>query len=163
MAITCTINQSIKEIEWTFSDGSVVLHCERVSPEILAYAAFHGLKQRGTDTMALKADDFGGRVPEAAKRAELQAMVAHLESGTAEWNRRSATGEPRGGLLLTVLCEAYPGQTREKLATWLKGKSAADRAALLREPRMAVIAERIREAAGKGADTQSLVDELESL
>jgi hypothetical protein len=166
MAISVSINQSVGTVEWTFSDGKVVLHVERLSPAVMAYAALHGLKQKAGDVMALKAEDFGGRVPEGAKKAELLAMVQWLESGTSEWNRKVAR-ESTGGLLLQCLMEYLPNKSREQLQEYIKTLDAGARAKLLASDKIHPIAERIRAAAGKGIETDEmlgdlLADEIES-
>jgi hypothetical protein len=123
MAIKCTINQSVKEIVWGFSKelgGDVTLHLGRVSSENLAYAVYHGLKQRGTDTMALKAEDYGGRVPESAKRREVVEMVKYLESGATEWTRRASGGVAESGLMFDALCALRPDKTQEQIREFLR-------------------------------------------
>lgn len=160
MAIQVQINESIGELVWTFPTlGSVTLHVERLSQPVLAYAALHGLKQKCGDVMALKAEDFGGRVPEQAKFEELTAIVNWLESGTTEWNRKVAR-ESTGGLLLQCLMEYLPNKTREQLLEYVKGLDSGARAKLLASDKIHPIAERIRAAAGKGIETDEMLGDL---
>jgi len=159
MAIQVSINQSIGEVEWTFSDGKVTLHVARLSKSVMSYAALHGLKQKAGDVMALKAEDFGGRVPEAEKKAELVAMVQWLQSGTSEWNRKVAR-ESTGGLLVQCLMEYLPKKSREQLLEYVKTLDAGARANLLASDKIHPIAERIRAAAGKGIETDEMLGDL---
>src|SRR5271170_6894437 len=80
--INSVINVSIGTVAWAFPSGKVItLHLERCSQPIRDYAVLHGLSAKGTDSMALKAEDFGGRIPEEAKIDALAEMVDYLESG----------------------------------------------------------------------------------
>lgn len=160
MAIQVQINVSIGTLEWTFPTlGKVTLHTERMSAENMRYAAFHGLKQKCGDVMALKAEDFGGRVPENAKHAELTAMIEWLESGATEWNRKVAR-ESTGGLLVQCLVEYLPNKSRESLLEYVKGLDANARGKLLASDKIHPIAERIRAAAGKGIETDAMLGDL---
>lgn len=164
MTIKCTIDQVAGTITWRgFADGDVVLDVSRASETNRKYGMYHGLKQRGTDAMALQASDFGGRVPESAKRAALCEIVEHLHSGTDEWSMR---GTGTGGvvaLFMRVLIEAYPDKSPEKLAERTKGWMRAQRDAFLMEPRMKLIADRMRAEATQNVDVGALESELDAI
>jgi hypothetical protein len=161
------INQSIGEITWPFSDGrSQTLHLERLSPEVKAYAVYHGLKQKGSDAMALPAEKFpGNRVPESAKWDALKAVIDHLESGSLNWNPdRLASGPSVSGVkfLLDALCELYAGKkTREQLVEFLKSKSREEQLALAENAKIKPIIERMTAAAVAHIDTSAMLDGLD--
>ena len=164
MAIKCTINQSIGEIVWgPFADGSVeTLHVGRTHEKIREYAVFHGLKQRGTDVMALKAEDFGGRVPESAKRTELQEMIRYLESGAAEWSRVASAGPREAGLLFAALCNLRSGKTTAQIGKFLESRTPEQ--LKLVKARQDVIEEmnRLRLERAPKVDTSDSLDDLDS-
>jgi hypothetical protein len=163
MGIQVQINSSIGTVAWTFSDGKVVtLHIERLSGPVMGYAALHGLKQKAGDVMALKASDFGGRVPEQAKFDELTGMVEWLESGTTEWNRKVAR-ESTGGLLLLALIRYRQDKTREQLQAYLKTLDGAAKAKLLASDKIRPIADEIRAEAGKGVDADAMLEGLDAM
>ena len=78
----------------------IVLHMERLHPEIVKRAAMVGMAQvRIVDAAAVgMADDDGNIVPEAEridmKAERMAALVEHYETGTSEWSR---VREGRGG------------------------------------------------------------------
>lgn len=160
MAIQVSINASVRIVEWVFPTlGKVTLHAERLSAQNMEYAALHGLKQKCGDVMALKAEDFGGRVPETAKHAELKAMVDWLETGTTEWNRRVAR-ESTGGLLLQCLIRYLPAKTPEQLMEYIKTLDASARGKLLNSDKILPIANAIRAEAGRNVATDDMLGDF---
>jgi hypothetical protein len=162
------INQSIGEITWPFSDGrSQTLHLERLSPEVKAYAVYHGLKQKGSDAMALPAEKFpGNRVPESAKWDALRAVIDHLESGSLNWNpERLASGPSVTSVkfLLDALCERYTKRTREQHVEFLKEKSREEQLALAQDERLKPIIERMTANAVSHIDSSAMLDGLDDL
>jgi hypothetical protein len=112
-------------VTFHMADGlaPIVLHMDRLSPEVLRRAACVGMAQvRIIDAAAVPATDADGLiVPRAErlalKRERMSALVAHYETGTTEWNRRRAAGEGRGdggaGLTILALMRVY-GNTAEQ-------------------------------------------------
>lgn len=151
-----TINQSVGTVEWTFGEdlAPVVLHRDRLSREVREYAVLHGIKQKAGDAMALSASDFGGRVPESAKRAALVEMVDYLESGTTEWNqRRAASGTSDRALLARALAELGKSPTAERL----KALTTREVDALLISAPIKPIVDRMRAEAVANVDTDDLL------
>lgn len=150
-----TINQSVGTVEWIFDDGSMVrLHRDRLSQPVREYAVLHGIKQKAGDAMALSASDFGGRVPDSARKAALVEMVEYLESGATEWNqRRAASGTSDRALLVRALAELGKPATAE----WIKARSTREIEALLASERIKPIADRMRAEAVAGVDTEELL------
>jgi len=107
----------------------IVLHMDRLSPEILRRAACVGMAQvRIIDAAAVPATDADGLiVPRAErlalKRERMSALVAHYETGTTKWNRRRAratgagagagAGDGGAGLTILALMRVY-GNTAEQ-------------------------------------------------
>lgn len=80
--------------------GVVTLDPAKISDANKAYAMFHGLKQRMVDAAALSRDPANGAAASPAdKMAAIQAIVEHLESGSAEWSRVGSGG---GGKSITI-------------------------------------------------------------
>ncbi len=164
--IKCVINQSVGEVVWgPFATGkSITLHTGRVSAANLAYAMFHGLKQRGSDVMALQAKDYGGRVPESAKWDELKAMVDYLESGATEWARRATSAEREaGGLLFRCVMEYRPGRKPEAVQAFLRAMTPTERADLLESPGILPIAQRLRAESARKVDTDAALAGLDEM
>ncbi len=168
----CTINQSIKQIIWPMAEGEpLVLHVERISQSVMDYAAFHGLKQKVTDAMALPAEKFGGRVPESAKRSAAEAVIAHLEKGLGfadgGWNlTRQPTGprtDSRVGYLVRALMEVFGKKTEEQYREWLKDKSTAEQLSLSNNPKLKGVIDGYIAEATAHIDTDAMFDELEGL
>jgi hypothetical protein len=159
------INQSIGEIVWPFPTlGQQTLHLERVSAAIKERAVFHGLSARGTDSMALNAADYGGRVPEQARWDALKQMLEHLESGTGDWDMARAGRGPSVSsvkFLLAALCEAFPKKSREAHVEWLKEKTPAEQASLAANAKLKPIIDRMTAEATNGIDSDAMLDELE--
>ena len=156
-----------KLVQFTVKDaGTLTLDMARLHADILSRAAVHGMVQRVSDAAAIARNTETGKSATPVEKFEnMKRLVEHYNSGTAEWALRVA-GEkraPRAGLELDVLCEAYPEMTREKLAKWLKSKSAVERSALMAEPRLAPIYARLVEEATSAVDTDTLLIELELL
>lgn len=156
--IKCTINSSIRELVWEAADGAqVTLHVDRASKENQAYAVLHGFKQRGSDVMAL-----GKGASDADKLAELTAIVAHIESGSADWSRR-VIGAPRvnanRGLLIAALARLAPGKSEKQTAA-VEGFTNDEVAALLQRADIKTVADQIMTERTAGVDTSALLNEL---
>jgi len=156
MAIKCTINESVGQITWAATNGDeVTLHLERVSDAVKAYAVLHGLKQRGSDVMALSRDTAtGASATEEDKFNELRAIVAWYESGTSEWSRRPAAGQRFAGDN-AILAECLKRLGKD--ATKVSGMSRAEVAALLTHPKIRPLADEIRAEKAGNVDAEALL------
>lgn len=146
--------------------GIVTLNMDKISPENMAYAAFHGLKQRVVDAAALARDTKTGQAAPADEKLEaIQAVVEHLESGTAQWSRVVA-GQPKGGLLFEALCRVYGHQKAPSdIRAWLDTRSDKEQMALREDEAIAPViatikAERVKADTGPKADTKALLADL---
>lgn len=107
--------------------GKVILDTSRVHPEIERHAMLHGFKQRISDAAAMSCDGAGRPASPTEKLDAMRALVAHYESGTAEWSRRAEAAGPRGGFLFEALSRMYPDAD---VRTYLDGLTSAEQAAL---------------------------------
>lgn len=147
--------------------GEIVLDMSRLSPEVLAYAAFHGMKQRIADAAAMSRNpETGAPASPTDKFAAMEALAAHYMSGTDEWALRVASGgagKP-SGLTLRALADVQGVDIttmRERVDTLAERKGTTP-AALLRELAKApAVAKRIAEMrATSSPDADELLGEL---
>ena len=158
-AITVTSDES--GILLTFSNGNK-LHTKlsELSPEIIAAATLHGLKQKLVDAAAISRDPATGwSVTIDDKYAAVREVYERLLSG--QWNKGRSDGgsSGSGGLLFRALCQMYPGKAPETLRAFLDGKTKAECAALRATPKIAAIIDTLRAPSGD-VDTDDLLSEL---
>jgi hypothetical protein len=84
-------------VTFTFDDGldPVVFHADMASKANREYAKLHGFSARIGDNAAIARKTADGNIQtitEAMRREGVVEMAQHLESGTAEWNMKSARG-----------------------------------------------------------------------
>lgn len=145
----------------------IPLHMDRLHPDIIRRAAMVGMAQvRIVDAAAVGMTDKDGNIiPEAdriqMKYENMNELVRHYESGTAEWSRVSEAG-PKGGILFKALCNLYAERTPEGIRTWLDARSKKEQAALRADPKVKAEIDRIEAEMGKAAnvDTTSLLASL---
>jgi hypothetical protein len=108
--------------------GEAALDFSLIHPTNRVRAETHGWKQRISDAAAMSCDGETGRpASPMEKLAAMRALVAHYESGTAEWSRRAEATGPRGGFLFEALSRMYPdANVRE----YLDGLTSAEQSAL---------------------------------
>ena len=162
------IDRASNRITFTVRDaGEIVLDMSRLSPEVLAYAAFHGMKQRIADAAAMSRNpDTGAPASPVDKFAAMEALAAHYMSGSDEWALRVASGgagKP-SGLTLRALADVQGVDIttmRERVDTLAERKGTTP-AALLRELAKApAVAKRIAEMrATSSPDADELLGEL---
>lgn len=91
------------------TDAPLVLDLTKVSADNMRRAALHGFNQRIPDGAAIGAADKDGNIVPAAERDALKhsrmaALVAHYNSGTAEWSRKVEGGtRDTGGIELRAI------------------------------------------------------------
>lgn len=142
--------------------GEIRLDMAKLNPAVIERAAIHGLIQRISDAAAISRNPETG-LPASVldKGAAMSALIDHYHSGTAEWKRAGSGAGAVRGLLLEALVQAYPEKDRERLATWLKKRSAQERAALAVEPRIKLILDELRAKGTEAVDTEALLGELD--
>lgn len=110
---------------------SIVLHMDRLHPDIIKRAALVGMAQtRIVDAAAVGVtDDEGNVIPAderiALKHARMSALVEHYETGTAEWSRVSQGG----GGAKSITIEAI---ARVKQCAYADAEAMVDRLAAVR-------------------------------
>jgi len=162
------IDQAGNRILFTVRDaGTITLDMARLSPEVLAYAAFHGMKQRIADAAAMSRNpDTGAPASPADKFAAMEALAAHYMSGTGEWATRVASGgagKPSGLTLRAVAdVQGLDIATMRERIEGLAERKGTTPAALLRELAKApAVAKRIAELkAATSPDADELLGEL---
>lgn len=154
----------------------LVLRVADLSPEVAAYAALHGLKQRIVDAAALERDEMGRPASPADKWAAMSKLVSHYASGSREWGLRTAGNGSgagaEGGLILRAvaaiqgvelrgmrerleaLAEKRETTTRALLARLAKEPAVIEKMAELRGPVKAGGDELLAELAGGGAEKE---------
>ena len=88
---------------WSFSVagvGTLALHRDQISPEVLERALVEGMSDRIADKAAKSRDPKTG-IPASPveKSAAMQSLIEHYQSGTPDW---TLTGAGGGGRSLTV-------------------------------------------------------------
>lgn len=161
--IRATIDATAGTVTWTFVGSDlppVTVYADTLSSDIRDYAALHGLKQKIGDAAAMvRNPDTGRSATLADKRDAMVEILSRLVAG--EWNKRRE-GTATGGYLLRALCILKPEQSREALTAWLAGKSEAEKAALRRNPKVAVVIADLQAEDGRssGIDSDELLADL---
>lgn len=132
-----------------------------LSEDVRAAALFHGLKQKLVDAAAMSRNtETGAAATDSEKTAAVIAVAQRLVAGN--WNRPAGeAGAATGGILVTALCELYASKTRAEIVAFVSGKTKAEQAALRAAPKVAAIIARLQSAAGKGIDSEVLLEGLE--
>lgn len=147
--------------------GDVVLDMAKLSSPVLQRAALHGIIQRISDAAAKSRTDKDGNIIPATvlatvKRDAMAALVAHYESGSAEWSRVQSAG-PKGGFLFEALCRVYGHKKAPSdIRVWLDGLSDAEQYALREDDTIApvIVAIKAERATGDKPDTKALLSGL---
>lgn len=140
--------------------GAITFDTSKVEQSNRERAMLHGFIQRISDRAAIgRNPDTGASATAQDKYNAMAALVAHYESGSAEWSTRVA-GSTSGGLLFTCLRELYPTKSVEELRATIEKWSKSEQNAVLASAKVKPIADRIRAEAGKSVDVDSLLDEL---
>lgn len=92
---------------------------------VRANAERHGWIQRISDAAAISRDPETGKPASAQDKFDaMSRLVAHYESGTAEWSRKPVAGErEKGGLLFKALCQMSPSKSPEEIRVWMGTKT----------------------------------------
>lgn len=135
-----------------------------LSDAMIEQAALHGLKQKIVDAAALSRNPDTGRSATAAdKYNAMREVLDRIMAG--EWNKARGDGTGAGGLLFAALCRLYTIKTPEEIRAFLDGKTAAEQAALRKNPKVAGVIETIKAERAKDApddlDTDDMLAELD--
>lgn len=123
-------------------------------------AEAHGWIQRISDAAAISRNPDTGKPATPQEKFDAMAkLVAHYESGTAEWSRVREAGESTGGLLFRALCKMSPTKSPEQIRDWMKGQSKAQLRVLAMEKRVADVINTFRPL-GIDVDTEAMLAEI---
>lgn len=163
--LATAVDQDAGTVSFTVAGfAPLVVRMERVSPECKAYAALHGIKQRGVDAGALGRGDDGKPAAPADIHASVARVVEHLNSGATEW-RLAASGAGLDTIALRAVAEVT-GKTvervREMVEAGAQAKDVTQRAylnALAGSPKVAPVVARLR-AEGVDVDADAALEEM---
>ena len=150
-------------IELKFADErALVLLQQNLTPEILQYAMWHGIKQKLIDAAAISRNPATGRSATINDKFEaVQIVYDRLRAG--QWNAtRGEGGTGDGGLLFRALVALYPTKSPESLREYLNGKTPTEQAGLRKNPRIAAKIDELR-AAGIDVDYDAQNAELDNI
>jgi hypothetical protein len=92
------MNVTAGTVTFTFEGlAPIIFEAAKASPEMEAHALLHGWMARIGDSAAISRKQKDGTVitvTEEMRRAEIEAMVKHYESGTTQWEMRSGVRAP---------------------------------------------------------------------
>lgn len=144
-AIASTIIMDAEEratgVQFTFASGetrSIML--SELSPELLAHAATHGLKQKVADAAAISRDiDTGLSATATDKEDAATEVIDRLKAPAGTWNKERTGSEGTGGsnsLLLLALMEVT-GRDKDAVVSILDSKTKEEKAILRLSPKVA--------------------------
>ena len=149
-------------IELTFANGEQLsMSSDRLNNGLLHRAVMHGLKQKFVDAAAISRNTETGRPATIDDKYQaVKTVFDRITSPEGTWNAvREGGAGATGGLLLRALCRMYEGKkTKEQLIEYLSTKTAEQKTALRKNPKISAIIEELREASAKDSDVDS--DEL---
>lgn len=161
-AIAATIEGGLLTL--SFVNGKKIeVNSRTLDPTIAMHATMHGLKQKLVDAAAISRNTDTGRA--ASVEDKYQAVLAVFERITDKdapsWNAvREGGAGAGGGLLLRALVQMYAGKkTKDQLVEYLETKTAAEKTALRKNPKIAAIIDSMREV-DETIDTDALLGEL---
>jgi hypothetical protein len=142
------------------------LNMNKLHPDIIRRAACVGFAQvRIVDAAAVSRNKKDGSLKSDAEMVEekyerMAALIAHYETGTAEWSRVAEAG-PTGGYLFDALCKVYGHmKAPSEIRAWLDKLSEKEQAALREDDSIAPVIADLKRAkmAGKPQpDTKALL------
>lgn len=166
-----TINTTVRTDGGLTGDGSLridvmgfdslVVQLRDISDAMIEQAALHGLKQKIVDAAALSRNPDTGRSATAAdKYNAMKEVLDRIMAG--EWNktRGDGSGTGAGGLLFAALCRIYANKDAAEIRAFLDGKTAAEQAALRKNPKVAGVIETIKAERAKDAPDEAGTDDM---
>lgn len=131
--------------------GSILMKMDKLANEVIERAAVHGMIQRISDAAAISRDPETGKPASAQDKFDaMSRLVAHYESGTAEWSRKPVAGErEKGGLLFKALCQMSPSKSPEEIRAWMGTKTKKELALISRTEKVATVIATLRPATGE--------------
>jgi hypothetical protein len=155
-------NSSINELEISNPAGVIRMPLDRLSESVAKQGLAFGIVRKVMNEAALSHGPDGRAATDAAKFDAMRVEAERLLSGTNDWNEQGARAARVAGQDMELLIAAFMelrGCERAQAAAWAKAKSPSERAALMLNPKIKVIADRMREQLGKDIDSDALLDE----
>lgn len=125
------INAQERTVTFTFEGGlaPVVVHADRLSAPMQAYAVLHSIGHRVGDNAAIpKSAENGYTVTEAMRRAAVLQMADHMQSGTDAWDMKAGPRSAPLNPAILKLAERL-NKTYEEAQAWFAAKLEAELAA----------------------------------
>ena len=144
------------------SGNTVTIDPSKLSDTIRAQATLHGLKQKLVDAAAIARDTATGRSATSAdKEAAVMEVYNRITAANGTWNKvREAGATAAGGLLVAALMQ-MTGKTKPEILKYLETKTAEEKAALRKNPKVAAIILELQQAAANpNIDSDALLGEL---
>jgi hypothetical protein len=156
--IETTIATDCSNMTMTFEDGrKLTLFVGHLSPDVVAMATMHGLKQKLVDAAAISRNpDTGRSATTEDKYAAVREVYDRLLAGA--WNKGRADGTGSGGaggLLFRALSRHYPKLSPDQIRAFIAGKSKEEQAALRKLPAIAAHIEAIKAESTKTGDVDA--------
>jgi len=154
------VNGEAVAVRFDWRNGNTVTF--PVPKQHVLYAAGHGYAQKLGDTVAGLKDEHGNAASEDDMQLEVEGLAERLATG--DWNAvREGGGFAGLSVLAKALVEAYPAKSKEDIKTFLSGRSVAEKQALRKSSKLALIIQRMeaeRDAKSAKVDTTALLDAL---
>lgn len=149
-------------ISFGASGNTVTIDPSALSDTIRAQATLHGLKQKLVDAAAIARDTATGRSATSAdKEAAVMEVYNRITAANGTWNKvREAGATAVGGLLVAALMQ-MTGKAKPAIIEYLAAKTAEEKAALRKNPKVAAIILELQQAAtNPNIDSDALLGEL---
>lgn len=149
-------------ISFGASGNTITIDPSTLSDTIRAQATLHGLKQKLVDAAAIARDTATGRSATSAdKEAAVKEVFNRITAPNGTWNKvREAGATAVGGLLVAALMQ-MTDKTKPEIVKYLENKTAEEKAALRKNPKVAaIILELQQSATNPNIDSDALLGEL---
>lgn len=158
-----TTGGRIEGLRLDFAGGdSITITENHLTREIANRGLWHGISAKLVDATAISRNPDTGRSASVTDKYNA-ALGVYERLIAGQWNKTREAGAVSGGLLLRALCQLYPTKTVEQVREYLTGKTAEEKTALRKAPKIAAIIETLRDADSDSddVDTDALLGELE--
>lgn len=155
-------NSSINELEITNPAGTIRMALDRLSGSVAKQGLAFGIVRKVMNEAALSHGLDGRAATDQAKFEAMRGEAERLLTGTQDWNEQGVRAGRVAGQDLELLIAAFMelrGCERAQAAAWAKAKSPSERAALMLNEKIKVIADRMRGQLAADVDSDALLDE----
>jgi hypothetical protein len=155
-------NGSINELVIANPAGTIRMALDRLSENVRKQGLAFGIVRKVMNEAALSHGPDGRAATDAAKFDAMRVEAERLLTGTQDWNEQGVRAGRVAGQDMELLIAAFielRGCERAQAAAWARAKSPSERAALMLNPRIKVIADRMRTQLAADVDSDSLLEE----